>query len=346
MQTWNTNYYCSLCQNSNDFVTRYAWLSRRLLLLSPSRSRAMSRRPPHLLQCLPRRLPHLLQCLPRRQQLLPPPRHRSIVCTKTFGSHTLRWCRWLINNPPRWWLARIPLRRILMCFTRPSRERWGLCNHLNLLYNHKHKWVNILIVSDDHFILMCFAWPSRELHSLCNLRLNLLYNHKHKWVNLSSRDHFLIDSYSFLGCSLWKASAKRLPGINSGVLHSVHHLQSHLHYHRHTCTVALNQGQWTNTNSLAGLFFNLLYYFSLVLANNYNYVNETNFDIQAHNEKGTGNYKKAKRFGNIAIYLTLVNIIYTLFIDTLIVGLAISLRCEFLHIMSNRHVVKHSINLF
>ena len=114
----------------------------------------------------------------------------------------------------------------------------------------------------------------------------------------------------------------------------MHHLQSHLHYHRHTCTVALNQGLWTNTNSLAGLFFNLLYYFSLVLANNYNYVNKTNFDIQAHNEKGTGNYKKAKRFGNIAIYLTLVNIIYTLFIDTLIVGLAISLRCEFLHIMS------------
>ena len=270
-------YLYSLCQNSND-----AWLTQRLNLLLLSRSWPMPR-PPHL----------------------PLPRHRSMVCMERFSSHTLQWYRWLLNNRPLWWLAHIPLRRILTCFTRPSRERYSLCNHLNLLYNHKHKW-----------------------------------------VNKSSRDHFLIDFYSFLGCSLWKASAKRLPGINSGVLHSVHHLQSHLHYHRHTCTVALNQGQWTNTNSLAGLFFNLLYYFSLVLANNNNYVNKTNFDIQAHNEKGTGNYKKAKRFGNIAIYLTLVNIIYTLFIDTLIVGLAISLRCEFLHIMSNRHVVKHSINLF
>ena len=28
---------------------------------------------------------------------------------------------------------------ILTCFTRPSRERYSLCNHLNPVYNHKHK---------------------------------------------------------------------------------------------------------------------------------------------------------------------------------------------------------------
>ena len=55
--------------------------------------------------------------------------------------------------------------------------------------------------------------------------------------------------------------------------------------------------------------------------------------IQAYNDKGTGNYKEAKRSGNIAIYLTLINIIYTLVVDILIIGLTLPLHCsEFLHI--------------
>ena len=60
------------------------------------------------------------------------------------------------------------------------------------------------------------------------------------------------------------------------------------------------------------------------------------FDIQARNDKGTGNYKEAKTFGNIAICLTMINITYTLVVDILIVGLTIPLYCKFLHInMSN-----------
>ena len=57
------------------------------------------------------------------------------------------------------------------------------------------------------------------------------------------------------------------------------------------------------------------------------------FATQAYNDKGTGNYKDAKRSGNIAIYLTLINIIYTLVVDILIIGLTLPLHCggEFLH---------------
>ena len=50
------------------------------------------------------------------------------------------------------------------------------------------------------------------------------------------------------------------------------------------------------------------------------------FDVQAYNNKGTGKYMEAKTSGNIAIYLTLINIIYTLVVDTLIVGLALPLH--------------------
>ena len=42
---------------------------------------------------------------------------------------------------------------ILTCFSRPSRERHSLCIHLNLLYNHKHKWVHKLIAMQVMIIL-------------------------------------------------------------------------------------------------------------------------------------------------------------------------------------------------
>ena len=64
--------------------------------------------------------------------------------------------------------------------------------------------------------------------------------------------------------------------------------------------------------------------------------------MQAYNDKGTGNYKDAKRSGNLAIYLTLINIIYTLVVDTLIVGLTLPLHCEFLHVnMSWQHMLSN-----
>ena len=48
---------------------------------------------------------------------------------------------------------------------------------------------------------------------------------------------------------------------------------------------------------------------------------------QAYNDKFAGKYRQAKIFGNVAIYLTLVNIIYTLMADILIISLTLGLYC-------------------
>ena len=69
------------------------------------------------------------------------------------------------------------------------------------------------------------------------------------------------------------------------------------------------------------------------------------FDTQAYNDKGTGNYKEAKVFGNIAICLTLINITYTLVADILIIGLTIPLHCKFLHILSTELLSQLSLIL-
>ena len=52
---------------------------------------------------------------------------------------------------------------------------------------------------------------------------------------------------------------------------------------------------------------------------------------QAYSNKCAGKYRQAKTFGNVAIYLTLVNIIYTLMADILIVSLTLGLYCGECH---------------
>ena len=48
---------------------------------------------------------------------------------------------------------------------------------------------------------------------------------------------------------------------------------------------------------------------------------------QAYNAKGTGKYMQAKTYGNVAMGLNIANIVYTLVVDALVIGLTIGLNC-------------------